>query len=381
MDMVRFGIIGTGGMGTGHAHTMKNVEEAELTAVCDIDQEVCDRVSAEFEVPGFTEHEALIDSGLVDAVIVATPHYFHPPISIYAMKKGVHVLSEKPVAVTVKAADEMNRTAEETGVQFAVMYQTRTTPVYQAVRRLIEEGRLGEIYRTCRIDAGFRSQAYYNSAGWRATWKGEGGGVLINQAPHGIDAFTSLAGLPARVIARTATRRHQIEVEDEASAMLEYANGAIGFYHTSVTEAPGTSYLELAGEKGKLVLQNGRLTLWSLETPVQVFSDTTDQMWGKPEAQQEEIPLEERPSGHGEVIRNLVRAILYNEPLVSPGVEGIRSVEFINALLLSGATGKPVNIPVDREAYEAFIGKKKRTSKAKKTVGPTLRITDPQHRT
>jgi hypothetical protein len=162
--------------------------------------------------------------------------------------------------------------------------------------------------------------------------------------------------------------------------MLEYANGAIGFYHTSVNEVPGTSYLELAGEKGKLVLQNGKLIFWSLETPVQVFSDSTDQMWAKLESQEEKVALEDRPSGHGEVIRNLVRAILYDEPLVSPGMEGIRSVEFINAIILSGATGKPVDLPVDREAYEAFLEERKRTSRGKETTSPALRITDPQHK-
>lgn len=378
MDKVRFGVIGTGGMGMGHIHTMQNIEEVELAAVCDIDREVCDQVAAEQEVPGFVESEALIDSGLVDAVIVATPHYFHPPISVVAMKKGLHVLSEKPVAVTVKAADEMNRTAEETGMKFAVMYQRRSTPVYLAVKKLVEEGGLGELYRTCYINTGFRSQAYYDSAGWRATWNGEGGGVLINQAPHGIDVFTSLAGLPSRITARTATRRHRIEVEDEASAMLEYENGAVGFYHTSVTEAPGSNYLELCGEKGKLVMRGDGVTFWSLETSVQAFSDTSDQMWGSPQAQEEELVLEERESGHGAIIRNLARAILYDEPLLAPGVEGIRSVEFINAILLSGAKGKPVDLPVDREEYEAFIEEMKRTSKGKKGTGPVRRITDPR---
>ena len=378
MDKVRFGVIGTGGMGCGHINTMKKMEETELTAVCDIDPQVCDRVAAENEVPGFAEAEALMDSGLVDAVIVATPHYFHPPISVAAMKKGLHVLSEKPVSVTVKAADAMNRAAEETGVKFVVMYQRRSTPLYVAMKKLVDEGRLGELYRTSYINPNFRTQAYYDSAGWRATWKGEGGGVLINQAPHGIDVFTSLAGLPCRVTAHTGTRRHRIEVEDEVSAMLEYENGAVGFYHTSVTEAPVSDTLELSGENGKLVVRGDELKFWSLETPVQEFSDSSDEMWATPEATEEEVALEERESGHGAIIRNMAHAILYDEPILSPGMEGIRTVEFINAILLSGAKGKPVDLPVDREEYEAFISEMKRTSKAKKVSGPVRRITDPQ---
>ncbi|MEA3345272.1 MAG: Gfo/Idh/MocA family oxidoreductase [Chloroflexota bacterium] len=376
MDKVRFGVIGTGGMGTAHIRFIKDIEEAELAAVCDIDEAVCEQVSSEKEVPGFVDYKELIDSGLVDAVIVASPHYFHPPISVYAMEQGVHVLSEKPVAATVKAADEMNRAAEETGVKFAVMYQRRTTPLYQAARKLIDEGRLGELYRTCCIDPHFRSQAYYDSAGWRATWRGEGGGVTINQAPHGIDVFMSLGGLPSRVMARTATRRHDIEVEDEASALLEYENGAIGYYHTSTTEAPATEYMEFCGEKGKLVLFNGELTFWSLETPVQEFTDTTEGMWDSPSAVEEEVALEERKTGHAAVTRNFARAILYDEPLITPGVEGIWTVEFINALILSGQSEKPVDIPVDREEYEAFIEEMKRTSKEKEVAGPDKRITD-----
>lgn len=377
MNKVRFGIVGVGGMGSGHASTMKNIEEVQLTAVSDVDRKVCDRVASEYGVKGFTDYEDLVDSGLVDAIIVATPHYFHPPVSIYAMKRKIHVLSEKPIAVTVKEADEMVAAAKANKVKFAVMYQTRSTPEYQAARKLVNEGRLGTIYRTMCVDSGFRSQAYYDSAAWRGTWKGEGGGVLINQAPHKIDVFMSLGGLPSKVLAWTNTRRHKIEVEDEASALLSYKNGAIGYYHTSTTEYPNTEYLELCGEKGKLVMYGDKVRFWELEKPLQEFSDTTPQMWDQPNAQEVEVKLEKRESGHGAIIRNLARSILYDEPLLSPGEEGLMSVEFINATIMSGKLGKPVKIPVDRKAYTALIGKLKRTSKPKR-VKEVKRITDPR---
>ncbi|RKY68175.1 MAG: gfo/Idh/MocA family oxidoreductase [Candidatus Latescibacterota bacterium] len=379
MDKVKVGIIGAGGMGAGHANTMKSVDEVELTAVCDVEKRVAEQVAEEHQVRAFTDYKALIDSGLADAVIVATPHYFHPPISIYAMKRGLHVLSEKPVAVTVAAADQMNKTAQQTGVKYAVMYQNRSVPLYRAVKRLIEEGRLGKLYRTCFIDPHYRSQAYYDSAPWRATWKGEGGGVLLNQAPHGIDIFTWLAGLPVRVMAKTRTRRHKIEVEDEASAMLEYANGAIGYYHTSVNEWPGGSYMELCGETGKIVIANGKLRFHTLETPIQEFTEKNDQMWASPPLREEEVVVEETESGHKAIIRNFARAILYNEPLLSPGVEGVVSLEFINALVLSGKKNEPVEIPVNRDEYDELIEELKKRSKAKKVSGPTKRITDPHH--
>lgn len=379
MDKVRFGIIGTGGMGSGHVNTIQKVEECILTAVCDVDPQAIKGHVEKLGIKGFTDYKELIDSGLVDAVIVATPHYFHPPISIYAMQKGLAVLSEKPMAVTVKSADEMIKTAKETGVPFTIMYQSRASGIYRTAHKIIqEEKRLGDLYRTCLFASGFRSQAYYNSAEWRGTWKGEGGGVLINQAPHDLDMFTWLGGLPSKVNARTATRRHIMECEDEASAMLEYPNGAIGFLHVSTTEAPGTSMMEFCGEKGKLTIYNGKLSFWELEQPVQEFSDTTDNMWGSPKANPVEVEIEQRESGHIAIIRNLARHILNGEPLLMPGEEGINSMELINSIILSGNKNKPVSIPVDRDEYEEFIEEKKKTSKPKSVLS-AQRVTDPQH--
>lgn len=377
MDKVRFGIVGVGGMGSGHANTMQSIEECELTAVCDIEPDVAKSVAEKYDVEAFTDYEKLIDSDLADAVIVATPHYFHPPVAVYAMKKGLAVLSEKPISVTVKAADEMVNAAKETGLAFAVMYQSRTSATYQAAHKLIEEGKLGELYRTCLISTRwFRSQAYYNSGGWRGNWLGEGGGVLINQAPHDLDMFSWLGGLPNKITARTATRRHDIEVEDEASAMLEYSNGAVGYIHICTTEAPGTHLMEFCGEKGKLVIDSGKLSFYELEIPVQEFSDTTENMWGSPKAEKVDVPIEPRESGHGEIIKNLARNILYNEPLISPGVEGLNTIELMNGIILSGKRGKPVDVPVDREEYEGLIEELKKTSRGLSS-DPAKRITDP----
>lgn len=376
MDKVRFGIVGNGGMGSGHANTIQKIEECQLTAVCDIDPDVVKGIADKYGIKGFTDYKELIDSGMVDAVIVATPHYYHPIVGIYAMKKGKAVLSEKPMAVTVKAADEMIKTSKETGVPFTIMYQSRASGSSQAAKKIIQEGKLGDMYRTCMIRSGFRSQAYYDSAAWRGTWKEEGGGVLINQAPHDLDMFTWLGGLPARVTARTANRRHKMECEDEASAMLEYANGAIGFLHVSTSEAPGTSFMEFCGEKAKLSMHGG-LDLRELEMPLQQFNDTTKDMWGSPKSTKVEVPVEQREGGHGAIIRNLARHILFNEPLIVPGEEGINSMELINAIILSGQKGKPVEIPVDRDEYEDLIESLKKTSKPKAVKAQ--RVTDPQH--
>jgi predicted dehydrogenase len=378
MDKVRFGIVGTGGMGSGHVSTIQNVEEAQLMAVCDVDENAVKPHAEKLGIKAFTDYKELIDSGLVDAVIVATPHYYHPIVAVYAMKKGLAVLSEKPMAATVKAGDEMIKTAKEKGVPFTIMYQSRASGIYRAAHQIISEGKLGELYRTHLFASGFRSQAYYDSGEWRGTWKGEGGGVLINQAPHDIDMFTWLGGLPSKVTARTATRRHIIECEDEASAMLEYPNGAIGFMHVSTTEAPGTSMMEFCGEKGKLTIYGGKLVFNELEIPLQEFNDTNPNMWGSPKSTSVPVEIEQREGGHIAIIRNLARHILNGEPLLMPGEEGINSMEIINSVILSGNKGKSVSIPVDREEYEEFIEKMRKTSKPKSALA-AQRVTDPQH--
>jgi predicted dehydrogenase len=375
MDIVRFGIVGMGGMGNGHARNMPHIPEVRMTAVCDIAPDALQEAMDNYEVPGFSTHTELLDSGLVDAVLVATPHYFHPPIAIDAMRKGIHVISEKPMAVTVSAADEMIRTAQETGVVFAVMFQERTLPVMQAAKKLVDEGKLGPLYRTLLVDAHFRSQAYYDSAGWRATWKGEGGGVLLNQAPHGIDLFTWLGGQPSRVTAHVTTRQHRIEVEDEAAAMLEYPNGAIGYLLETVNEMPIGMRIELCGEYGKLVIDDRGLHFWQVKPGVRAFSDANTEMWGSPMVEEVEVPLEERETGHAAIVRNVAKAILSGTTLISPGPEALPSLELANAILLSGHKGTPVDIPADRAAYDAFLAQKQAQSQDKDVTDK--RITDP----
>ena len=360
MDRVRYGIVGTGGMGSGHARTMASIEECVLTAVCDIVPAVAQEAGDAFDVPHCTDYRELIGRDDVDAVIVATPHYYHPEISIYAMEASKPVISEKPIAVTVSGADAMVAVAQRTGVPFAVMHQTRTAPVWRAAGELVAAGRLGELYRTLMVYADFRSQAYYDSAGWRATWSGEGGGVLINQAPHALDRFTWLGGLPNRVTAFTTTRNHRIEVEDVAAAMLEYPGGATGYVYCSTTEAPGSNIMEFSGERGKLQLIGDALRFWELPEGVKAFSDASREMWKHPPDEEIEVPLPDAESGHIAILRNMARHILYGEELIAPGVEGLKSVEMINAIILSGKTTEPVELPVDRARYDAFLQEMKK---------------------
>ena len=378
MDQVRIGVIGVGGMGSNHCATMGEVEEAALTAVCDIGPSVANEVSAKYSVPGFERAEDLLDSGLVDAVIIATPHYDHTPIAIQAFERGIHVLSEKPIAVSVSDADRMIKSAAESGREFAVMYQMRSLGRAQAARKVIEEGRLGQIYRTSLVMGWFRTQAYYDSGGWRATWAGEGGGVLINQAPHFLDLFCWLAGLPSKVTGHTRTRLHDIEVEDEAFAFLEYPNGAHGYLYASTTESPQHEMMEICGDKGKLVMHGPNLRFLENRPTVREFALDSEEMWAKPEVDAVELEIPEGGGSHTDITRNFCRAILHDEPLLTPGAEGIWSVELLNALILSSHTNQSVQIPVDRHAYNELLAGLQQSSRTKDRIREQ-RVTDPTY--
>jgi len=256
---VRFGVIGVGGMGQGHCNSLKRVEEAVLTAVCDIDPNTAKQVGETHGVPYFLRHRDLIRSGLCDAVIIATPHPPRPPIAVDCARAGIHILCEKPLSERVSTADKIIAAAKETGVAFAVDFQRRTEPAFRKALEIVRSGALGRIYRRTLISPEYRSQAYYDSGGWRATWKGEGGGVMMNQSPHILDLFILLGGKPSRVWGRTETRLHNIEVEDHAEAVLEYPDGGTGYFYCSTCEAGPGQMIEIFGDKGKLCYRNGKL--------------------------------------------------------------------------------------------------------------------------
>jgi predicted dehydrogenase len=353
---------------------MNQLDVGELTAVSDAVSEVAQEVGETYKVPYFSKPVDLMDSGLVDAVLIATPHYFHPPIAIDAFKRGLHVLSEKPIAVSVKEAARMIRAAERSGKVFAVMFQHRAGPILRTARQLIADGEVGDLIRTNAILGMYRSQAYYDSGGWRATWKGEGGGVLLNQAPHGLDLFTWLAGMPKTVTARIRTRAHRIEVEDEAFALLEYPNGAHGYLFAGVIESPQTNRMEICGDRGKILLDEQGLRYWEVPQTVSRFTRENREMWAAPEVKLVRVMPNEKEPGHIAITRNFCRAILYGEELISPGVEGMWSLELANAMILSSYRGKTVKVPVNRGEYEELLEELKAKSKPKRVKDK--RITD-----
>jgi predicted dehydrogenase len=313
--------------------------------------------SAQHGVKGFLDYREMIDSKIIDAVLIATPHYFHPDIALYAFQKGAHVLTEKPVAVQVKDAERMNQAAQKSGLVYGVMFQERTLPHYAKIKELVGSGELGDLTRfNWIVTTSFRSQAYYNSGSWRATWSGEGGGVLLNQAPHHLDILQWITGLPAIVHGHCYLgKTHKIAVEDEVTAFLEYTSGATGVFITSTGEAPGTNRMEICGDRGKLVLENDTLTFYRTRVSVQEFSRTTPALYDAPETWKAEIPITKKPAGHKVITQNFVNAILKGEPLIAPGMEGINSLSLGNAMLMSSLTGKSVSLPLDAAAYDQLL--------------------------
>lgn len=374
MSTVRIGIIGFGGMGSSHAGylTKGEVPGAELVAACDVNPErleVARRLCGE-KLLTFQSAEELFAAKAVDAVLIATPHYFHPPLAIKALKAGLHVLSEKPAGVYTRQVREMNEVAAASGKVFAMMFNQRTLASHQKMRDLVQSGELGELRRTnYLITNWFRSQAYYDSGGWRATWEGEGGGVLTNQCPHNLDLWQWICGMPKRVRAFCYFGKyHNIEVEDDVTAYVEYENGATGLFVTTTGEAPGTNRFEITGDRGKLLLENGKLTFWRTRVPVSQFTRESKTAFGTPETWTIELPGGGGESHKG-ITKNWVQAIQQGTPLLARGEEGIHGVQLANAMLLSAWTDDWVDIPVDENRfYEKLQEKIKASRSSKKTT-------------
>ncbi|HUT25761.1 MAG TPA: Gfo/Idh/MocA family oxidoreductase [Sumerlaeia bacterium] len=351
--MIRIGVIGVGGMGNFHLRNIlgQRVARCKLTAICDIVEE---RMHPFDDVRKFVDSRELIRSGEVDAVLVATPHYGHTTIGIDALEQGLHVLVEKPISVHKADAERLIAAHKDRNKVFAAMFNQRTDPHYQRIKKLVGDGELGEIQRTNWIITNwFRPEAYYASGGWRATWKGEGGGVLVNQCPHNLDLFQWICGMPSRVTGFCSLGKyHDIEVEDEVTACFEYPNGATGVFVTSTGEHPGSNRLEIAGDRGKIVYEGETVRFYRNEVAASVFSKETPHTFATPGLWNVEIPVNGYGGQHLEILQNFIDAALDGKPLIAPAEEGIHSVELANAMLYSSLMGETVKIPLDGAAFE-----------------------------
>ncbi len=377
MDKVRLGIIGIGNMGSSHARSIMEgkVPGMELAAVADINPARLQWIEGTYpSVARFDNATAMMDSGLVDAVLVATPHYFHPTLVMEAMSKGLHAMSEKPAGVYTKAVREEIEFAKTTGLTFAMMFNQRTNCVYRKMKEIVDSGEMGRIRRVnWLITDWYRSQSYYDSGSWRATWDGEGGGVLLNQCPHNLDLLQWICGMPSAVRAFTHNGKwHNIEVEDDVTAYMEYPNGATGVFITTTGDCPGTNRFEIAMDGGKLVCDGKKLMKYKLEMPEPEFSATYKGGFGTPACEVTEVETDGKNPQHVEVLRAFAAHILNGEPLVAEGAEGINGLTLSNAMHLSSWIDETVTLPIDEDRFLAELNKRRASSKKKTTEGKTF---------
>ncbi len=366
---VKFGIIGVGNMGSTHAGFINAIANAELTAVCDINPDAFKRIDSKIlsKISTFTDSEEFFAKADVDAVIVAVPHYSHPDLAIRAMECSKHVIVEKPIAVHKAEAERLIREAAKyPALVKSAMFNQRTIPAHVKIKHLIDSGELGRITRVNWIITNwFRTQTYYDSGDWRASWRGEGGGVLLNQCPHQLDLMQWMFGMPESVSASVKFGKyHDIEVEDEVNAYLEYADGKVGNFIASTGEAPGTNRLEITAEKGRLVFEDGKIEFKRNEVETSVFCKTSESGFAQPPLWNCNIPYEESSvPQHQVIIQNVTNAILKGEKLLAPVEEGIRGLELGNAMLLSGWKKEPVSLPIDAEEYAVRLAELVKTSR------------------
>ena len=374
MDQVRFGIVGIGGMGSSHTQNLfgGKVPNAVLTAVCDLKEtrlawakSICgDSVSY------YTDYKEMFASGKIDVVIIATPHYLHPVIGIDAFRAGINVLSEKPVGVYTKKVEEFMQVARESGKVFGLMFNQRTNPAYQKMREIVQSGELGQLKRCIWIITDwYRTQAYYDSGDWRATWAGEGGGVLLNQCPHQLDLWQWIFGMPNKIHAFCSYGKyHNIEVEDDVTAYAEYPNGATGVFITTTGECPGTNRLEITGSKGKLVYEKGVLKYTKLDMDEREFCFITKEGFKKVSNTTEEIHFENGGEQHVGILKNYTNHLLFGEPLLASGYEGINGLSISNAMMLSSWKQADVALPIDGDEFWKYLQEKIKTSRRKDNI-------------
>lgn len=374
MSELKVAVIGIGNMGSSHARALaeNKVPGSVLSAVCDHSPDRLKWARENFgeKIKTYETPDELFSAGVADAVVIATPHYDHPPLAIQAFGHDLHVLVEKPAGVYTRQVREMNEVATRSGKVFGLMLNQRQRPLHQKFKELIDLGEVGQIMRTnWTISNWFRPQYYYDSGDWRASWRGEGGGVLLNQCPHNLDLWQWICGMPKRVRSFCAFGKyHDIEVEDDVTAFVEYENGATGVFITTTGEAPGTNRLEVACDRGKVVMEDNKLTFWRTRQSVAEYTRTSDKPFALPETWTCSIPVEGEGEEHLGVLKNWANAILKNEPLLAPGEEGVRSLEISNAILLSAWTEGWVDLPVDEDLFYAELQKRIQTSRYKKTT-------------
>lgn len=365
-NTIKIGVIGLGNIAKQHIDNIQSgaVPNAKLVAICSRSQS---ELASEYQLQHFSDYKALIDSASVDAVIIATPTMSHFEIAKYALQKKLHVMLEKPMGLSSYEGEQLLNYQSEQST-FALMLNQRTAPIFVKMKAIVDSGILGEIQRThWTMTNWFRPEIYFQVSDWRATFKGEGGGLLVNQAIHNLDVFQWICGMPASIHAFCEFGKyHDIEVEDEVSAYFRYANGATGMFTASTGEAPGQNRFDIVGDNGTLQFDSGELTLISNDQATSQFNQQTDDMFGMPQSTSEPVLISENVNQHAVIMSNFVDAILGNAPLIAPAADGLASLDIANAMLLSTWKNRAVKLPLNREQYQEHLNEKIQKSSLRK---------------
>ena len=376
MEKVRFGIVGCGNMGTGHSKSFREekVENGVLTAVCDINPKKLEGFKERFgdSIAYFDNAEDMFKSGLCDCVIICTPHYSHTDLAISALDHELNCIVEKPAGVYTLQVKEMLARAEKSDKILGIMFNQRTNPAFKAMKKMIADGKIGEIKRTNWIITDwYRTQYYYDTGAWRATWAGEGGGVLYNQAPHQLDLFQWIIGMqPSKVHAFCHYGKwHDIEVEDDVTCYVEYPNGATGVFITTTADTPGTNRFEVTGTLGTLIFEGNKLYYKQLLTDERVYCKEATKGFEPPEALPTvEVELIGDNPQHVGILNNIANAILGLEPVYAPAKDGLAGVQLANAMHLSSWLGESVTLPINDELFFEELKKRIAVSKVRTVV-------------
>ena len=370
MSKVRLGIVGVGNMGRGHINNYAEgqLPEIEITAVADIDPSKF--AFAQEKIPGvkcYNTATEMFNSGDCDAVLIMAKE---------AMQAGLHVMSEKPAGVYTKDVRELIEFTKTSDKTYAIMFNQRTNCLYRKMKELIDSGKYGDFKRVSWIITDwFRTQQYYNSGSWRATWAGEGGGVMLNQCPHQLDLWQWLCGMPVKIRAFCHEGKwHDIEVEDDVTIYAEYANGATGTFITTTGDCPGTNRLEITLDRAKLLVDfasptgDGSLWLYELNGSTKDFIYHSEEGFAKLSGEWKKVETDGKNEQHVGVLNAFAAHILRGEPLVADGAEGINGLTISNAAFLSSWLGEEVTLPIDEDLYYEKLQEKIKNSTHKKVV-------------
>ena len=359
MDMDKVGLVvvgSTGIIGRVHIEAMRGVPSCRLVGIHARRQEPLRQQADELGTRPYPTLDDVLADDEVDAIVIATPHPSHLEITTRAAAAGKHVLAEKPLGVTPSEAEVQIAACGDAGVKLGVLFNNRFRPEAAKMRQLIDDGAIGEIYRSELSSAMLRSQDYYDRLDWRGRWDTEGGGALLNQGIHGIDMYQWLAGLPETAFGMLSTLKHDIEVEDYATALLGYAGGGHGVIHCNTAQAPNQQRITLWGERGALIMEDRRITLRTLETPVQEFIDTDKTIaFVSPSDTKATFEFDAVGSTHRPAIDDFARSIIEDREPAITGEDALGSQELVAAITLSGCRGEQVRLPVDRTEYDTLI--------------------------